>query len=717
MRYMIRSLASLTALASMTACGLTPDGNGADTAPAETTSASAVSAAVDSVNFPDGENCAPALEVRALELFEQWFAANDHVKTAWSVDYSGHYTVGWNSGGSFRMVLRAVLQGEAGGLILQTQTLASGYEIDSNELVFFDATGNQIATVPGVYYFHLDDQTLLVSTAMRDRGEYRDWSMLHEEIAAVSLTGQVRWKTYVGGSPHGVEWASYNPNLPTWNMYHPRLAMNGQGYGSGLFRAHDDKLVWTYFERYAGNLEAGISTVDPANGKKLAPQSALTRDRLCTLTSTVPECAMWAREASVRAEWWVFWDPRWNSWEVTGFVPPTDDHWLMVEVATVRYSAGKREDGRKLLFYPADIEYPYWPYAIVDGMYYFHADADTIVASLAMGSSGWYGSTQTPWYGANERLVGLTSTGAGLWERGLAGEPVHSAVRGTQLSSSSTLTLIEGGALLWSSFWWSNGGGSSLKVLDPLTGRDAPAPSPYGRRTTCTPAGTPLWQTRTTAPNLAFTRTAPAVSTLSLTGPGTIKNLAFSRVFIDRKGARASDVTLSIEHDGITVMQAGPFVFTDVLDAGRVIELGPWVLQAFRGHPIAGDWTLRVANGNMELNWWSMGLERQVPAPTRYSYAATATNHAQVGTVNQSISLAAGQTLAIGTCGVYAASFRGDTYLRLVNSAGAQVAENDDACGMGSRLTYTAQSDETLEVRAGCYASNSCDGAVAWMVY
>jgi hypothetical protein len=125
-----------------------------------------------------------------------------------------------------------------------------------------------------------------------------------------------------------------------------------------------------------------------------------------------------------------------------------------------------------------------------------------------------------------------------------------------------------------------------------------------------------------------------------------------------------------------------------------------------------------VANGNdMELTWWTLAVERPVPGPNRYSFTATGTNSAKLGTVNQAIALAAGQTLTVGTCGVYGASFHGDTYLRLFNAAGVQVAKNDDACGTGSRITYTAPTSQTIEVRAGCFVNTSCDGQVAWIVY
>src|ERR1041384_1321437 len=126
----MRSSVFLAVLVSLAGCAL----------PADTATITAVTT-TDSLNFPDGENCGAALDVRAAALFETWFASNDLVRTAMMVDHSAHSTVAWNNGGSHRMVLRAVLQGEAGGLILQTQTYGSGYNIYSNDLVFFDAAG------------------------------------------------------------------------------------------------------------------------------------------------------------------------------------------------------------------------------------------------------------------------------------------------------------------------------------------------------------------------------------------------------------------------------------------------------------------------------------------------------------------------------------------------------------------------------------------------
>lgn len=114
---------------------------------------------------------------------------------------------------------------------------------------------------------------------------------------------------------------------------------------------------------------------------------------------------------------------------------------------------------------------------------------------------------------------------------------------------------------------------------------------------------------------------------------------------------------------------------------------------------------------------WVEELPDPGPAPTgSFSYTAANTNNATSNTTNYWISLSAGQTATLGTCGVNGASFSGDTYLRLYNPAGTEVAANDDACGLGSRLVFTATSGSSFQVRAGCYSSGSCSGTVAWTI-
>jgi V8-like Glu-specific endopeptidase len=104
------------------------------------------------------------------------------------------------------------------------------------------------------------------------------------------------------------------------------------------------------------------------------------------------------------------------------------------------------------------------------------------------------------------------------------------------------------------------------------------------------------------------------------------------------------------------------------------------------------------------------------PDGGKFTYDATNTNHAQQNTRNvMTVPVRQGDTLIAGTCGVEHAAFTGDTFLRLF-SGGGLVAANDDACGLGSRLSYTATANGTLEIRAGCYSSGSCTGTVAFTI-
>ncbi|MEZ4364405.1 MAG: serine protease [Kofleriaceae bacterium] len=103
------------------------------------------------------------------------------------------------------------------------------------------------------------------------------------------------------------------------------------------------------------------------------------------------------------------------------------------------------------------------------------------------------------------------------------------------------------------------------------------------------------------------------------------------------------------------------------------------------------------------------------PAGGSFSFSASNTNSAQQNTVNQNVAIAAGQRITLGTCNVSGGSFTGDTWIRLYNPSGAQVASNDDACGgRGSNLSYSATAAGTYQIRAGCYSSGSCSGTVAW---
>jgi hypothetical protein len=97
------------------------------------------------------------------------------------------------------------------------------------------------------------------------------------------------------------------------------------------------------------------------------------------------------------------------------------------------------------------------------------------------------------------------------------------------------------------------------------------------------------------------------------------------------------------------------------------------------------------------------------------SYAASGTNNATVNTVNYNVGLNAGETFTIGTCGLAGAASSGDTYLRIYNPFGGEVASNDDACGSASsNIVYTVPTTGTYQVRAGCFSNGACSGTLAY---
>lgn len=101
---------------------------------------------------------------------------------------------------------------------------------------------------------------------------------------------------------------------------------------------------------------------------------------------------------------------------------------------------------------------------------------------------------------------------------------------------------------------------------------------------------------------------------------------------------------------------------------------------------------------------------------TMGSYSASNTNSAQVNTYDVWYAyMYPGTTYTIGTCGVAGASGTGDTYLRLYDPNGVQVAFNDDAggsCGALSTITYSPPAYGAYMIRAGCYSNTACSGTV-----
>lgn len=98
-----------------------------------------------------------------------------------------------------------------------------------------------------------------------------------------------------------------------------------------------------------------------------------------------------------------------------------------------------------------------------------------------------------------------------------------------------------------------------------------------------------------------------------------------------------------------------------------------------------------------------------------FDYSAEDTNSAQNTSTSAQVpvSLAAGETVMIGTCGLTDSFHAGDTYLRLYNPSSVQVAESDDACGLGSIVSYTSPSTGTYLLQAGCLGNSACSGTLS----
>lgn len=148
---------------------------------------------------------------------------------------------------------------------------------------------------------------------------------------------------------------------------------------------------------------------------------------------------------------------------------------------------------------------------------------------------------------------------------------------------------------------------------------------------------------------------------------------------------------------------------------GLVFNPG-WVFTA-SGHLGTSGVYVETKNLGGGLQDYPFHLAVTCSSPSSYSFSASNTNSGQQNTVNQNVTINAGQSITLGTCGVAGGNFTGDTYLRLFGPALTQVAANDDACGgLGSYLTYAATATGTYQIRAGCYSSGSCSGTVAWIV-
>ena len=100
------------------------------------------------------------------------------------------------------------------------------------------------------------------------------------------------------------------------------------------------------------------------------------------------------------------------------------------------------------------------------------------------------------------------------------------------------------------------------------------------------------------------------------------------------------------------------------------------------------------------------------------AYNVSATNNATVNTLDIPIALQAGNVLEFGSDGIPGASFTNDTYIRLIDSLGATVAENDqNGNSNGSYLNLVISNTGNYIMRIGGWDNEPDSGVVVWKVY
>jgi len=127
---------------------------------------------------------------------------------------------------------------------------------------------------------------------------------------------------------------------------------------------------------------------------------------------------------------------------------------------------------------------------------------------------------------------------------------------------------------------------------------------------------------------------------------------------------------------------------------------------------ISGRWSAKpCADGVFFANFVCERSTIPTAETDSFEYQATNTNNAQQNYAMRAVNMTRNWRITLGTCGLNHADSDGDTFLRLFNPFGVEVASNDDACnGFGSNLSYLAPSTGTYYIHAGCFSNNTCGG-------
>ena len=131
-----------------------------------------------------------------------------------------------------------------------------------------------------------------------------------------------------------------------------------------------------------------------------------------------------------------------------------------------------------------------------------------------------------------------------------------------------------------------------------------------------------------------------------------------------------------------------------------------------------GLFFIRLSHFPLELSSWS-NSPRSIRSTSYFSFEGRDTSNARRNGRSAVLMLQAGQVLHAGTCGLPGASGEGDTYLRLYDAQGNEVAANDDSCGGLSFVSYAVPADAggPYQLRVGCFGETPCRGTVAYSFF
>ncbi len=128
---------------------------------------------------------------------------------------------------------------------------------------------------------------------------------------------------------------------------------------------------------------------------------------------------------------------------------------------------------------------------------------------------------------------------------------------------------------------------------------------------------------------------------------------------------------------------------------------------------------------NKQLQKANLSSSAAVSSPVRelaqatysVSYSASDTDSAQQNTIDET--LYACGNVRISTCTEYGGAYTSDTYLRLFDSSGAEVAYSDDDSDYGycSTIRHWFEDCDTITIAMGCFDTDSCTGITSIVYY